>query len=99
MPDERFRNSDVKRVLVRLFLELHISEHPEFGGQARPSSNQRRDNTPYPRRYRSALTTAHEWPGVERSFELLPTGPDETDSRFCRSLKDSFLVKFFFISR
>ena len=32
LPDEHFEISDVKRVLVRLFPELHINEHREFDG-------------------------------------------------------------------
>ena len=33
--DEHFRINDVKRVLARLFPELHINEHREFDGQSR----------------------------------------------------------------
>ena len=32
LPDEHFRINDVKRVLVRLFLELHLNEHRESDG-------------------------------------------------------------------
>ena len=65
LPDEHFAINDVKHVLVRLFLELHISEHRESDGYSRrrsrndhtgPSSAyQRREQTSYPRRYRSTL--------------------------------------------
>ena len=74
LPVEHFRVNDVKRVLVLLFSELHISEHREFDGQSRrqrtdntgPSSTyQRRESASYPRRYRSALATGHEWADTE----------------------------------
>ena len=57
LPGEHFAINDVKRVLVRLFLELHISEHRESDGYSRrprnehtgPSSAyQRREQTSYP---------------------------------------------------
>ena len=69
----------MKRVLVRLFPELHINEHREFDGQSRrprtdnagPSSAyQRRENASYPRRNRSAFATGHE---------LTESGDEETD--------------------
>ena len=71
----------MKRVLVRLFLELHINEHRESDGHSRrPRNNsagsssayQTRDNASYPRRYRSALATGHEWADTE-------SVDDETD--------------------
>ena len=70
LPDEHFAINDVKRVLVRLFPELHINEHRESDGYSRRSRNdhtgpssayQRREQTSYPRRYRSTLATGHEW--------------------------------------
>ena len=80
LPDEHFAVNDVKRVLVRLFPELHINEHRESDGYSRrprndhtgPSSAyQRREQTSYPRRYRSALATGHEWADTD--------SVDETD--------------------
>ena len=68
--DEHFAINDVKRVLVRLFSELHINEHRESDGYSRWPRNdhtgpspayQRRKQTSYPRRYRSTLATGHEW--------------------------------------
>ena len=70
LPDEHFAINDVKRVLVRLFPELHINEHRESDGYSRrprndhtgPSSAyQKREQTSYPRRYRCAPATGHEW--------------------------------------
>ena len=64
----------MKRVLVRLFLELHINEHRESDGHSRwsrsdhtgPSSAyQRREQTSYPRRCRSTLATGHEWADID----------------------------------
>ena len=61
LPDEHFRINSVKRVLVKLFPDLHINEHREFDGQSRrprtdnagsSSAYQRRENASYPRRYR-----------------------------------------------
>ena len=81
LPDEHFAINDVKRVLVRLFPELHINEHRESDGYSRrprndhtgPSSAyQRREQTSYPRRYRSALATGHEWADTD-------SVDDETD--------------------
>ena len=69
LPDEHSAINDVKRVLVRLFPELHINEHRESDGYLRRSRNdhtgpssvyQRREQTSYPRRYRSTLATGHE---------------------------------------
>ena len=37
LPDEHFAINDVKRVLVRLFPELHINEHRESDGHSRRS--------------------------------------------------------------
>ena len=93
LPDEQFRINDVKRVLVRLFPEL------EFDGQSRrlrtdnagfSSMYQRRKNASYPRRYRSALATGHEWADTENvdeeadvnSADLL--GSCEVNWRRCR---------------
>ena len=39
LPDEHFAINDVKRVLVRLFPELHINEHRESDGYSRRSRN------------------------------------------------------------
>ena len=39
LPDEHFRTNDVKRVLVRLFPELHINEHRESDGHSRRPRN------------------------------------------------------------
>ena len=81
LPDEHFAINDVKRVLVRLFPELHINKHRESDGYSRrlrndhtgPSSAyQRREQTSYPRRYRSALATGHEWADTD-------SVDDETD--------------------
>ena len=81
LPDEHFAINDVKRVLVRLFPELHINEHRESDGYSRRSRNehtgpssayQRREQTSYPRRYRSALATGHEWADTD-------SVDDETD--------------------
>ena len=64
LPDEHFAINDVKRALVRLFPELHINEHRESDGYSRrprndhtgsSSANQGREQTSYPRRYRSTL--------------------------------------------
>ena len=72
LPDEHFAINDVKRVLVRLFPELRINEHRESDGHSRRSRNdhtgpssayQRREQTSYPRPYRSTLATGHEWAG------------------------------------
>ena len=80
LPDEHFAINDVKRVLVRLFPELHIDEHRESDGYSRRSRNdqtgpssacQRREQTSYPRRYRSTLATGHEWADTD--------SVDETD--------------------
>ena len=66
LPDEHFAIDDVKRVLVRIFPELHIDEHRESDGYSRRPRNdhtgsssayQRREQTSYPRRYRSTLAT------------------------------------------
>ena len=66
LPDEHFAINDVKRVLVRIFPELHINEHRESDGYSRRPRNdhtgsssayQRREQTSYPRRYRSTLAT------------------------------------------
>ena len=74
LPDEHFGINDVKRVLVRLFPELHFNEHRESDGHSRRPRNdhagsssayQRREHTSYPRRYRSALATGHEWADTE----------------------------------
>ena len=74
LPDEHFRINDVKRVLVRLFPELHINEHREFDGQQRRPRNdnagsssayQRREHASYQRRYSSALASGHEWADTE----------------------------------
>ena len=71
----------MKRVLVRLFPELHINEHRESDGYSRRSRNdhtgpssacQRREQTSYPRRHRSALATGHEWADTD-------SVDDETD--------------------
>ena len=81
LPDEHFAINDVKRVLVRLFPELHINEHRESDGHSRRSRNdhtgpssayQRREQTSYPRRYRSTLATGHEWADTD-------SVDDETD--------------------
>ena len=70
LPDEHFAINDVKRVLVRLFPELHINEQRESDGHSWRSRNdhtgfssayQRREQTSYQRRYRSTLSTGHEW--------------------------------------
>ena len=70
LPDEHFAINDVKRVLLRLFPELHINEHRESDGHSRRSRNdhtgpssayQRREQTSYPRRHLSTLATGHEW--------------------------------------
>ena len=67
--------------LVRLFPELHINEHRESDGYSRRSRNnhtgpssayQRREQTSYPRRYRSTLATGHEWADTD-------SVDDETD--------------------
>ena len=74
LPDEHFRITYVKRVLVRLCPELHISEHREFDGQARrprtdntgsSSASQTRENASNPCRDRSALAAGPEWPDTE----------------------------------
>ena len=84
LPDEHFAINDVKRVLVRLFPELHINEHRESDGYSRrprndhtgPSSAyQRREQTSYTRRYRSTLATGHEWADTD-------SVDDETDVNF-----------------
>ena len=71
---EHFRINDLKRVLVRLFPEVHINEHRELGGQSRrprsdnagpPSAHQRREHASYPRGFRCALATGHEWADTE----------------------------------
>ena len=69
----------MKRVLVRLFPELHINEHRESDGRrsrndhtGSSSAYQRRDQTSYPRRYRSTLATGHEWADTD-------SVDDETD--------------------
>ena len=81
LPDEHFAINDVKRVLVRLFPELHISEHRKSDGYSRRSRNdhtgsssayQRREQTSHPRRYRSTLATGHEWADID-------SVDDETD--------------------
>ena len=81
LPDEHFAINDWKRVLVRLFPELHINEHRESDGYSRQPRNdhtepssayQRREQTSYPRRYRSALATVHEWADTD-------SVDDETD--------------------
>ena len=81
LPDEHFAINDVKRVLVRLFPELHINEHREPDGHSRRSRNdhtgpssayQRREQMSYPRRYRSTLATGHEWADTD-------SVDDETD--------------------
>ena len=81
LPDEHFAINDVKRVLVRLFPELHINVHRESDGYSRRSTNdhtgpssayQRREQTLYPRRYRSTLATGHEWADTD-------SVDDETD--------------------
>ena len=79
--DEHFRINDAKRVLVRLFHDLHINEHRESDGHPRRQRNdnagpssayQRRENASYPHRYRSVLATGHEWADTE-------TVDEETD--------------------
>ena len=81
LPGEHFAINDVKRVLVRLFPELHISEHRESDGYSRRPRNehtgcssayQRREQTSYPRRYRSTLAIGHEWADTD-------SVDDETD--------------------
>ena len=81
LPDEHFAINDVKRVLVRLFPELHISEHREPDGYSRRPRNehtgcssayQRREQTSYPRRYRSTLAIGQEWADTD-------SVDDETD--------------------
>ena len=62
LPDEHFAINDVKRVLVRLFPELHINELRSRNDHTGPSSAyQRREQASYPCRYRSTLATGHEW--------------------------------------
>ena len=83
LPDEHFGINHVKHVLVKLFPELHINEHPhrESDGHTRRPRNdhtgsssayQRREQTSCARRYRSALGTGHEWADTD-------SVDDETD--------------------
>ena len=67
--------------MVRLFPELHIGEHRESDGYSRRPRNdhtgsspvyQRREQTSYPRRHRSAHATGHEWADTD-------SVDDETD--------------------
>ena len=76
LQDEHFGINDVKRVLVRLFPEVHIIERRESDGRSRQPRNdhagsssacQRREHTSHPR-----LATGHEWAGTE-------SVDDETD--------------------
>ena len=90
---EHFRINDVKRVLIRLFAELHVNEHREVDGQSRRLrtdnawtlvSVPEAENASHPRRYRSALATGHEWADTESVDE--ETGVNSADFQgFVRS--------------
>ena len=69
LPDERFAINVVNRVLVRLFRELHITEHRESDGYSRRSRN---DHTGPSSAYQRTLATGHEWADTD-------SVDDETD--------------------